>query len=298
LARPRKTGLDYFPHDVDAIEDEKIEALRALYGNDGYAFYFILLERIYRSNNAELNVSKKAILAALVKKIGVSEQKFYEMLETALELELFDKEAFEGNQILTSNGVKKRYIEVQNMRERWRKQKEKNKKECDTSSVFHAENTEENTEDNAEVTGESKEKKRKEKIYIRSSSCCTSLGKVFQFYEENIGLISSYQAQSLNSYLDDGLSPELVIEAMKDSLGSDNKWKYLTAILNNCIEQKVYTLEQYNAAKTEHENRKNKDPTKGQKIKTWVELKEEKYQNTKMAVLEKLKKEGVLTDEG
>ena len=38
-ARPRKDTFDYFPHDTDAAHDEKIEAMRALYGNDGYAFY-------------------------------------------------------------------------------------------------------------------------------------------------------------------------------------------------------------------------------------------------------------------
>ena len=57
MARPPKEGLDYFPHDTDAVNDEKIEALRALYGNDGYAFFFILLERIYRSPQLELPIS-------------------------------------------------------------------------------------------------------------------------------------------------------------------------------------------------------------------------------------------------
>ena len=47
MARPQKEGMDYYPHDIDAANDEKIEALRAIYGNNGYAFYFILLERIY-----------------------------------------------------------------------------------------------------------------------------------------------------------------------------------------------------------------------------------------------------------
>jgi hypothetical protein len=50
MAMPLKAGIDYFPHDTDAINDEKIEAMRAEYGNDGYAFYFILLERIYKKN--------------------------------------------------------------------------------------------------------------------------------------------------------------------------------------------------------------------------------------------------------
>ncbi|MDD5501553.1 MAG: DUF4373 domain-containing protein, partial [Candidatus Omnitrophica bacterium] len=151
LARPLKEGMDYFPHDTDASNDEKIEAIRALHGNDGYAFYFILCERIYRSPNSELDISKKAVAASLIKKVGVSPDKFEEILQTAFEVELFCREAYEERQVLTSKGIKKRAGEVKKLRERWRKQKE-----------FHAENPAENREENAEETGERKEKKRKE----------------------------------------------------------------------------------------------------------------------------------------
>lgn len=56
MARPLKLGLDYFPHDTDAWNDDKIEAMRVNFGNDGYAFYFIILERIYsqRSKNSAM----------------------------------------------------------------------------------------------------------------------------------------------------------------------------------------------------------------------------------------------------
>ena len=48
MTRPQKQGLDYFSHDTDASNDEKIEAMEAVYGLAGHAFYFKLLERIYR----------------------------------------------------------------------------------------------------------------------------------------------------------------------------------------------------------------------------------------------------------
>lgn len=159
MARPLKEGMDYFPHDTDASNDEKIEALRALYGNDGYAFYFILLERIYRTADAELDISKPAVLAALVKKIGVSTEKFKEMLETAFEIECLDREAYEQRNVLTSKGIKRRAAEVQGMRERWRKQKENSR---ENSEVFREENPVENSGENAEETPERKEKKNKE----------------------------------------------------------------------------------------------------------------------------------------
>ena len=49
MARPKKTGLDYFPFDVDFFSDKKIKRLRATYGNDGVAVYLYLLCEIYRN---------------------------------------------------------------------------------------------------------------------------------------------------------------------------------------------------------------------------------------------------------
>ena len=154
MARPLKEGLDYFPHDTDASNDEKIEALRALFNNDGYVFYFILLERIYRTANAELDVFKPAVKAAVIRKIGVTAEKFDEMLGAAFDVNCFDQDAYEQRHVLTSKGIQRRASEVQGMRDRWRKQK-----------VFHVENPEvtlrKTPEENPEVTGERKEKKRK-----------------------------------------------------------------------------------------------------------------------------------------
>jgi hypothetical protein len=108
MARPPKSGMDYFPHDTDASNDEKIEALRALYGNDGYAFYFILLERVYRSSNAELDISDKETVKILARKISISVERFQEILFSALKRGCFDEQAYTERQVLTSNGVKKR----------------------------------------------------------------------------------------------------------------------------------------------------------------------------------------------
>lgn len=46
MARPRKDTVSYFPHDTDASLNNKrtIPALQTRWGNDGYAFWFKLLE--------------------------------------------------------------------------------------------------------------------------------------------------------------------------------------------------------------------------------------------------------------
>jgi len=155
MARPRKEGMDYFPHDTDATDDEKIDAMRALFGNDGYAFYFILCERIYRTNEAELDVSKPVLLLPIAKKLLVTQDRFDEMLDAAFELGLLSRDDYETRGVITSNGIKKRFDEVRQMRNRWRKNKDK--------TVIHEENPVENSGENAEETRESKAKKSKVK---------------------------------------------------------------------------------------------------------------------------------------
>lgn len=119
MARPRKSGLDFFPHSVDAASDEKIEAMCAVYGNDGYAFYFKLLERIYK-NGGILDVQNPAIMAAISRSITADSPLFDQMLQTALDLCLFDRGRYEEEKVLTSIGIQRRagYVAQERARKR------------------------------------------------------------------------------------------------------------------------------------------------------------------------------------
>lgn len=132
MARPKKEGMDYFPHDTDAVNDEKIEALRMLYDNDGYAFYFILLERIYRSKDGELDVSDAETIQILSKKVAVSTEKFSKMLETSFKWGCFEREDYEERGVLTSNGVKKRMAPVLEKRNKMRAQYKEDVSDAET----------------------------------------------------------------------------------------------------------------------------------------------------------------------
>ena len=127
MARPPKEGLDYFSHDTDAVNDEKIEALRALYGNDGYAFYFIMLERIYRTPDSRLKVSDAETRQILARKVDVDIDKFNKMLDTALNVGCFDKRLFHKTGQITSNGVQKRAKVVIDKRLKMKENYEKRK---------------------------------------------------------------------------------------------------------------------------------------------------------------------------
>ena len=108
MPRPLKEGMDYFPHDTDAADDEKVVALEAMFGNDGYAFYFKTLERIYRTSDAELDLSLPGALEVHAMKLRIPIPLLREMIELACGWGLFDEGVYERTQKLTSGGVQKR----------------------------------------------------------------------------------------------------------------------------------------------------------------------------------------------
>ncbi|MEK3674637.1 DUF4373 domain-containing protein [Paenibacillus sp. FSL R10-2771] len=120
MARPRKEGMDYFPHDVNLSSDKKVEALRIIHGNDGYTFFCIMLELIYQESNFELDVSDAETIQILAKKVEVTTQKLTEMILTSIKHGCFDRERYENDHVLTSNGIKKRASVVVDKREKMR----------------------------------------------------------------------------------------------------------------------------------------------------------------------------------
>jgi DnaD/phage-associated family protein len=229
MARPRKEGLEYFSHDTDASSDEKIDAMRALFGNDGYAFYFILCERIYRTSNAELDVSKHVLLTPIVKKLLVSEDKFEEMLDASFHLDLFSRQDYEERGVITSNGIKKRFREVSQMRDRWRKHKQNSSEK----EVFHAENAGENHMDNAEETGESKVKqsKVKEIEIINNRSSSNSENPFTIFVTHGFGKLDEITREFVCAACED-YSEAWVIRAMKEAVALNKTiWRYVERTL-------------------------------------------------------------------
>lgn len=123
MARPRRAGLTYFPHDVELSSDEKVAALESLYGNDGYAFYCKLLERIYRTPNCELDMSYREMREVFATKCNVTLERFEEMLATAVSpwCDAFDGVAYSERHVLTSDGIKDRVKLVEDRRDARRK---------------------------------------------------------------------------------------------------------------------------------------------------------------------------------
>lgn len=133
MARPLKEGLDYFPHDCDLSNDEKIEAIEAIYGNDGYAVYLKILERVYRAGG-KLNISAAETQQILSKKFNISSvDNFLKIVESMVNIGLWNKSCWKRSKTLTSNGVIKRSQIVVNKRIKMKERYEKKVSDAETT---------------------------------------------------------------------------------------------------------------------------------------------------------------------
>lgn len=75
---------------------------------------------------------------------------------------------------------------------------------------------------------------------------------------ENIfpGGLSSYIKQQLDSYVDDGMSPGVIIDALERTGTRGAQFAYCRTILNNWMDKGIKTMEQVKAADAEHERTK------------------------------------------
>ena len=110
----------------------------------------------------------------------------------------------------------------------------------------------------------------------------SELKDVIEFYENNITLITSFISEDMEKYLKSGLYADLIIEAMKEAVSRNKRnWKYITGILNDCINNKVYTAKQFKIRQEEFKSNKTQthqsNKTKEKIEYKEVELKEEQY---------------------
>src|SRR3990167_1474154 len=145
MARPIKEGLSYFP--LDTHFDEKIQALEAVFKNDGLVWIVKFWQSAYRTNDGE--VSFDGYFGVIhAENSRITPEKQGEILKLCLELGLLIKKQ-SGK--YTSNGIQKRLKEVVGYRNRWRN---KAKQEVSSGVI---------SGDNPEETGESKVNKSKGK---------------------------------------------------------------------------------------------------------------------------------------
>lgn len=108
MARPYKSGLDYFSFDVDFFEDEKITAISVEFGIKGEVIAIRLLCAIYRNGYyAKWDVPLKMKIA---KSSGLAPDLIDQVVDRLVKWGFFDQDLFNSSAILTSKGIQRRYL--------------------------------------------------------------------------------------------------------------------------------------------------------------------------------------------
>ena len=109
MARPTKTGLDYYPMDVGFLRDKKVRLLRAEFGASSVLFVLYVWGKAYEGDGYFLAWDKDELLLAADE---LREQPTYisEVLQGCLKRSIFDERVFQTFGVLTSAGIQRRYL--------------------------------------------------------------------------------------------------------------------------------------------------------------------------------------------
>ena len=100
MARPKKRTVDYFPHQCN--HGKTMFILEQKYGNDGYAFWFKLLELLGTTEGHFLHLENSADWEFLQAKTRLYGDKCREILDLLARLDAIDRELWESHQVVWS----------------------------------------------------------------------------------------------------------------------------------------------------------------------------------------------------
>jgi len=107
-----KTGLSYFPFDIDFFQDDKIQLISAEFQTRGEIVIIRLLCKIYQHGYYYKCTDDEIALLARSIGDGSRASDVREIILAAIKRRIFDQSLFENYQILTSAGIQKRYVEA------------------------------------------------------------------------------------------------------------------------------------------------------------------------------------------
>ena len=94
----KKFTVDYFPHYVNGSATK--HALERRYGNDGYAFWFKLLEILCATGSFCLDLKDLVKMEWLMDITHMNEQKTIEMVDYLCALDAIDKDLWENHKVI------------------------------------------------------------------------------------------------------------------------------------------------------------------------------------------------------
>lgn len=241
MARPRKDGLDYYPMDVNFLGDIKVKKVIRSHGIQAVVVILHLLGAVYRDNGYYATYDDD-LLFITADELNLEEKYVKDVVEKLLEVDFFSKEQAEKNKVLTSIGIQERY----------RKATERrisvniNDSLCIQKPRSSEDNVYRSTQSKVKESKvkESKVEDRDASDLAEASKLSKSeneVAKIFEFYQNNIGMMTPYVQQNVIHWCND-TSPELVMLAIEKAVKENAlKFSYAEAILKSWLNQGVKT---------------------------------------------------------
>lgn len=226
MARPRKQKVEYFPHFV--MSGRTIFILENTYGNDGYAFWFKLLELLGDTEGHYYDCNNAANWKFLLAKTHVDEVSAEKIIQTLIELGKIDEELWKERRIIWVQNF------VDNLTELYRKRSSKLPPkpllytETQNKDSFRGENSINEGVNSAETPQrKEKESKVKESKEKNNNSCCSLYEKL------GFGTINEVTLSDIDLLIDE-YTEIWVMDAMKEANAAGvRNLKYVTGILKN-----------------------------------------------------------------
>lgn len=130
------------------------------------------------------------------------------------------------------------------------------------------------------ITSINKEEEEKENIKEKVEKTKNGFGDVIKFYEENMTLITPTVSEDIEKYLyEDNLQADLIIACIKEAVDRNKRfWKYAASILRDCVNNKIFTAEQFYIRQKEFKSNKSTKKQTDEKIEyEEVSYNEEEY---------------------
>ena len=100
MARLKKDTVEYFPHDADATAGDTLTALQGQFGNDGYAFWFKLLEKLASSDGHFIDCRVTKRWQVILGRSRVDEDVGLEIMALLAEMHAIDAELWNDYKII------------------------------------------------------------------------------------------------------------------------------------------------------------------------------------------------------
>ena len=262
MARPTAKGVEYFPLNVNFINDLKVRKLLLSCGAEAIAVLIYLLSTIYKDEGYYVEIHEDEIdLIAL--DVNVTPEFVLEVINKACEVRFFDVNLYNNFNILTSKGIQERYLKITERRKNSVVITQFNLINVDINSVnvnnnsINVDNNSINVDNNSVnvyKSTQSKVKERKEKkskvkslsndsvknVYLTETEKRDCMNKkIYELYLNGIGQISPTIKERLDDLVE-LYGMEHVIVAINTTIESGgSSIKYVETVAASNLKKKV-----------------------------------------------------------